>query len=302
MIEGSKPSFHPGFVSPQLAILDDAIPSGAQWVHEFKFDGYRLQAHKKKGVARLYTRGGHEWTHKFRHIAQEVQRLPAENLIIDGEIVSATKTGLADFSGLQADLAAGDQSRMVFYAFDILYLDGFDLRDAPLIARKDLLASFLAEADVSRILLSEHFEDGRALLKESCRIGGEGVVSKKRDARYRSTRAKTWLKIKCRRRDVFTIVGFIPQRKDGIAALRLARKRGRHFEYMGKAGTGFTVAGGAKLRKILDAIVVEKPSLTEPIRKPDTIWVQPKVKADIAYAEITRDGRLRHASFKGLVK
>ncbi len=142
-------------------------------------------------------------------------------------------------------------------------------------------------------------DDGRALLKESCRIGGEGLISKKRDAKYRSTRAKTWLKIKCGRRDVFTIVGFVPKR-DGIAALRLARKKGRHLEYIGKAGTGFTVAGAAALRRQLDALAIDKPALIEPIRKPDTIWVQPKLKAEIAFTEITADGKLRHASFKGL--
>ncbi len=156
MVTGSKAAYHPGFVSPQLAFLTNAIPAGPAWVHEFKFDGYRLQAHKEKGIARLYTRGGYDWTEKFRHIAHDVQRLPAENVIIDGEVVSATQTGLADFSRLQADLSAGDQSRMVFYAFDLLFLDGFDLRDGTLLERKAVLASFLSEAEgVSRILLSE---------------------------------------------------------------------------------------------------------------------------------------------------
>jgi bifunctional non-homologous end joining protein LigD len=143
MIAGAKPAFHPGFVTPQLAYLLEDVPQGPRWLHELKFDGYRLQAHKEKGGVRIYTRSGHDWTQRFSHIAGEVQRLPAQNIILDGEIISATEAGLASFTALQADLSRGDQSRMVYYVFDLLFLDGFDLRDAPLVERKRVLAAFL---------------------------------------------------------------------------------------------------------------------------------------------------------------
>src|SRR6478736_972235 len=173
VINGSKPGKHPGFVEPALATLRTKPPTGAGYVHEIKFDGYRVQAHLRGGLPVLYTRSGLNWTKRFPTIAVSVGSIPATELILDGEIISADESGAANFSALQDDLSKSRYDRMVYYAFDLLHLDGFDLRAAPLVERKRVLAGLLQEAgDIGPLFLSDHFEDnGDMLFEKSCEMG-----------------------------------------------------------------------------------------------------------------------------------
>jgi bifunctional non-homologous end joining protein LigD len=189
---------------------------------------------------------------------------------------------------------------MVYYVFDLLHLDGFDTRAAPLIERKRVLESFLAEASAPGIMYSEHFVDGADLYARACDLELEGVVSKRSGAPYRSGRTEGWVKVKCARRGRYVVVGFVPG-AGGISALRLGRREGRELLYVGKVGTGFTRKSAAEVRRQLEPLAVKRSPLTKPIRKPDTTWVEPKFQAEVTYGHITNDGLLRHPSFKRLV-
>src|SRR5713101_486729 len=194
VLPGAKPAPLPGFIEPAHATLRSKVPTGARFVHELKIDGYRVQAHLLDGRVTLYTRTGLDWTTRFPTIAADVARLPAGKLIIDGEVISADATGRPSFGALQDDLKRGRYDRMVYYVFDLLHLDGFDTRAAPLIERKRVLQSFLAEAGTTapRILYSEHFEDGADLYARAIGMSLEGIVSKTADAPYRSGRSQQW--------------------------------------------------------------------------------------------------------------
>jgi bifunctional non-homologous end joining protein LigD len=196
MIEGAVPSDMPRFISPQLATLKSKAPVGSKWLHEIKFDGYRLQIYLNKGV-RIFTRNGHDWTNRFPVIAGAFD-IPVERAIFDGEVV-VVHEGRTNFSELQADLASGKQRRMVFYAFDILYLEGFDLRKSPQIERKRVLKMLFDETRLQGpVLYSEHMlTDGNEMFAASCKLGFEGIISKNAEAPYRSDRNEGWLKVKC---------------------------------------------------------------------------------------------------------
>src|SRR6266481_234708 len=188
VLPGAKPAPFPDFIEPCLASLRTSVPSASGFVHELKLDGYRVQAHLHDGRVRLYTRSGLDWTNRFPTIAADVGRLPASKLVIDGEVISADAQGRPNFSTLQDDLKRGRYDRMVYYAFDLLHLDAFDTRAAPLIERKRVLQSLVSKAGATtpRILFSEHFEDGADLYERASGMGLEGIVSKRADAPYRS--------------------------------------------------------------------------------------------------------------------
>ena len=209
VVAGAKPAPFPGFVEPCHPTLRQKAPSGGDWVHEIKFDGYRTQAHLRNGEPAIYTRRGHDWTRRFQPIADALAALSAKDVILDGEAVVADSRGMPDFGLLHADLAAGRQDRLLYYAFDLLYLDGFDLRGAPLVERKRLLLELLPDTS-ERILFAEHLEgNGPQVEERACAMGLEGVVSKQQDAPYRSGRVESWIKVKCGKRDAFPIVAFV---------------------------------------------------------------------------------------------
>jgi bifunctional non-homologous end joining protein LigD len=201
VVPGAKPAPFPGFIEPCHPTLRQEAASGGRWVHEIKFDGYRTQAHLHNGQPAIYTRRAYDWTRRFQTIADALTALPAKDMILDGEAVVADSRGIPDFGLLHADLAAGRRDRLLYYAFDLLYLDGFDLRGAPLAERKRVLAELLAGAS-ERILYAEHLEGaGAEIYERACAIGLEGIVSKQRDAPYRSGRTESWIKVKCGKRD-----------------------------------------------------------------------------------------------------
>jgi bifunctional non-homologous end joining protein LigD len=255
-------SSFPGFIAPALATLRGTVPAGARFVHELKLDGYRVQAHLYEGRVALFTRSGFDWTKRFATIATDVACMPADTLVMDGEIISADETGRPNFSALQEDLKPGRHDRFVYYAFDLLHLDGLDRRAAPLVERKRSLASLLAEArpNAPRILYSEHFEDGADLYARAGAMGLEGIVSKRADAPYRSGRGETWLKVKCLKRERFVVVGFAPEGPSGIAKLRLARREGHALIYVGRVGTGWDRKTAAAIRRALAPLPVCMPS------------------------------------------
>jgi bifunctional non-homologous end joining protein LigD len=298
MIEGAVSSDMPGFISPQLATLRAKAPAGSKWLHEIKFDGYRLQIHLNKGV-RIFTRNGHDWTNRFPLIAEAFD-IPVEKAILDGEVV-VVHDGRTNFSELQADLASGKQSRMAYYAFDLLYLEGFDLRKSPQVERKRVLKMLFDETRLQGpVLYSEHMlTDGNEMFAASCKLGFEGIISKNAEAPYRSDRGEAWLKVKCVQKGKFPVIGFVKD-PTGVAALYLGKKEGKELRYMGKVGTGWSRTVSSQIRKQLDTVISPKSKLTKPIRKPKAVWVEPSFFAEIEYRDITSEGLLRQSSFKGL--
>ena len=220
--------------------------------------------------------------------------------ILDGEVI-VEKDGRSNFSELQAELAAGRKRRLHYYVFDLLYFDGFDLRESPQIERKRVLELLLQEVAVAPpIFYSAHFPtDGRELFQHACKLKLEGTISKLANAPYRSERNENWIKNKCVQRAKFPIIGFVPETA-GIAALYLGKKEGKDLIYVGKVGTGFNRKTSSEIRKRLNEIIVPTAMLTKPIRKPKATWVEPKYFAEVDYRDITSEGYLRHSSFQGL--
>ena len=287
----------PGFIKPQLATLKSGAPKGDQWLHEIKYDGYRVQVHLNRGRKKVFTRNGLDWTKRFTEIAGALA-IPGE-AIIDGEVV-VVHDGRTNFSELQAELAAGRQGRLVYYAFDLLWRNG-DLRKLPQIERKQLLLDLLGENDVELpVLYSEHLSgDGQQMFEHAAKLNWEGIISKRADAPYRSERTEAWLKIKAVQREKFPVVGFVKD-PTGVAALYLGKQEGKDLVYMGKVGTGWSRTTSSQIRKQLDTVVSPKSKLTKTIRKPKATWVEPKFFADVEYRDITSEGLLRASSFKGL--
>ena len=286
----------PGFIKPQLATLRSKAPKG-DWLHEIKFDGYRVQIQLNKGKRKVYTRNGLDWTKRFSVIAGALD-IPGQ-AIIDGEVV-VIHDGRTNFSELQAELAKGDQERLVYYAFDLLWRDG-DLRKLPQIERKQALLDLLGENDIEPpVVFAEHLTgDGQEMFEHAAKLGWEGIVSKKADAPYRSGRTEAWLKIKTVQKGKFPVIGFVKD-TTGVAALYLGKREGKELLYMGKVGTGWSRTVSSQIRKQLDTVVSPQSKLTRPVRKPKATWVEPKFTAEIEYRDITSEGLLRQSSFKGL--
>jgi bifunctional non-homologous end joining protein LigD len=288
----------PGFIRPQLATLKAKPPSG-DWLHEIKFDGYRVQLHIDSGTRRAFTRNGLDWTKRFSQIAKTLD-IPGQ-AIIDGEVV-VIHEGRTNFSDLQAELASGKQGRLIYYAFDLLWRDG-DLRTLPQIERKQALSDLLGENDIGLpIIYSEHLiGNGQEMFDHAAKLNFEGVVSKKADAPYKSERGEAWIKIKTVMKGKFPVIGFIKD-PSGVAALYLGKREGKELVYMGKVGTGWSRTVSSQLRKQLDTVVSPKSKLSKPLKKPKATWVDPVFTAEIEYRDITSEGLLRASSFKGLSK
>ncbi len=310
----SAPARMPGWIEPCLATLADKAPPGTRWLHEIKWDGYRLQPHVQNGSATLYTRGGHDWTERFPNIAIALAALPVTSAILDGEAVVEGENGIPSFSALQAALGAREgpghkaAHEAVLYAFDVLYLNGRDYREEPLDVRRAALASLLSVTPAGGALrLSNHFEgDGDAFWRHACGMGLEGIISKRRDRPYRSGRGEDWLKIKCAHGQEFVIAGYLPLlgRKRAVGALVLGYYD-KHGEliYAGRAGTGFTAESAASLWGKLQPLRradAPFPAGQPPGRSAGAVWVEPKLVAEIEFRGWTSDRLLRHASFKRL--
>jgi bifunctional non-homologous end joining protein LigD len=288
----------PGLIKPQLATLKSKAPKG-DWLHEIKYDGYRVQVHINPGRKRVFTRNGLDWTKRFSVIAGAFDI--HSQAIIDGEVV-VVHEGRTNFSELQAELAAGRQDKLICYAFDLLWRDG-DLRKLPQVERKQMLADLLGENDVGHpVVYSEHLiGNGQEMFEHAAKLNFERIVSKKADAPYRSERTEAWAKIKTIQKGKFPVIGFVRD-PTGVAALYLGKREGKDLVYMGKVGTGWSRTVSSQIRKQLDTVVSPTSKLSKPLKKPKATWVEPKFLADIEYSDITSEGLLRASSFKGLFK
>jgi bifunctional non-homologous end joining protein LigD len=286
---------YPGFVEPALASSIEKVPSGERWVHEIKFDGYRVQLHIANEDIKVFTRRGHDWTRRFKKIATDAYLISAGSAIIDGEIVVPAADGATDFSVLQNELK-GRSTKIVMVAFDLLYLNGYDLRKLPLIERKAHLKKLIAKTSVQ---FSESFEvDGPEIYKHACSVGLEGIVSKVRDSHYGSGRGNNWVKKTCAQRETLAIAGFALDGNDWDG-IYLGRLKGKDLIYAGKVDHGFDKTSAAELRRRLTPLIRRTQPYAKKIAH-KAHWVEPKLLAEIEYRAKSAEGRVRHPFFKGL--
>ncbi|MFN4140858.1 DNA ligase D [Aestuariivirga sp.] len=306
-VPGARKAMLPAFVEPSLAMSVAEPPTASGWLHEIKHDGYRIQARLDGGKVKLLTRKGLDWTKRFPAVADAVKTLAAKAALIDGEIIVQDEQGHSTFSGLQTDLKSGRQDRIVFYVFDLLYLDGADIRGAPLTERKRLLSEVLSQSPQHFALrYNDHLDQpGEDILAQACRLGLEGIVSKKCDMPYVSGRGEHWVKSKCMLRQEFVVVGFLPasDRKNAVGSLVLGYYEEGRLMHAGRAGTGYSVEESASLFKLLKPLAAEKPKFANSVSRPaarDVVWIAPKVVAEIEYRGRTADGLVRQAAYVGL--
>jgi bifunctional non-homologous end joining protein LigD len=296
----------PDFIPPQLPrLVSDPPPEDGRWVHEMKFDGYRMQAHLKNGIGSFYTRNALNWSNAFPHLLHGIEKLPVTNAIFDGEIVAVDEEGKSHFQRLQNSLKSKKDTGLVYYVFDILYLDGRDLRKLPLLERKKILKEVLKKSR-ENIVLSEHFETSAAdFFAVSCEHQLEGIISKQGDAPYSSGRNDLWVKVKCTARQEFVIGGWTNPRggRTGIGALLLGVYEEGRLRYSGRVGTGFDHATLNELKNTLKPLETKGSpfDVNSPKGKnSDTHWVRPVKVCEVSYGQITSEGILRHPVFVGM--
>lgn len=305
-LPGARKAALPDFVAPQLATLVPDAPSGDDWLHELKFDGYRMVCHLHRGKAHFWSRNQKDWTEKFPNLSKALKALPATAAILDGEVVVVDKAGRSSFQKLQQSMKGGSAS-FVFQIFDLIYLDGFNLTRVPLRERKALLKELLAGVHAKGPLrYSDHVVgDGDRFFKQACAYGIEGIVSKLADSVYESTRTRSWLKVKCTKRQEFVIAGYTPSKKDfpGFGSLILGVYDKGKLVYSGRVGTGFSIKQRLELQKRLDHLAQPAmPFATKP-KDPglrDAHWAKPQLVGEVEFTEWTEEGSIRHPSFQGL--
>ncbi|HWP09793.1 MAG TPA: DNA ligase D [Polyangiaceae bacterium] len=294
---------------PELATLVTEAPLGDDWVHELKFDGYRLLVTLHAGKATLETRNGNDWTSRVPKLAETLARLEVDAAVLDGELVALDERGVSDFQRLQNSLGETDATGLVYYAFDLLHLNGKDLRTAALTERKRALSELfrgLPKDLAGTLRLSEHVVgQGPEFFRKACELGVEGIVSKRASAPYRPGRGRDWLKVKCTLRQEFVLVGYTDPggSRSHFGALLLAVERDGSFVYSGRVGTGFTAASLAELKAALSPLGVRTPPVVNAPRGAQVRgvhWVRPELVAEVAFTGFTSDGLLRHPTFQGL--
>jgi bifunctional non-homologous end joining protein LigD len=305
-LTGARRAAFPRSAQLQLATLVDAAPDGPEWLHEIKLDGYRILCRLERGAVRLVTRNGLDWTERFAELARELARLPARSALLDGEAVVFDRSGRTQFQLLQGALGRkASADRVHFVVFDCLYLDGVDVRAAPLLERKQLVRALLARLkEDARVRQSEHVVGrGREFHAAACARGVEGTVAKRIDAPYRSGRSRAWLKVRCSKRQEFVIAGFTDPAgsRHRLGALLLgAHDASGALRYCGKVGTGFDTETLGSLHAALARIERKRSALEDPPRMRGVHWVAPKLVAEVSFTEWTAEGRVRHPVFLGL--
>ncbi|MDN5782504.1 MAG: DNA ligase D, partial [Luteimonas sp.] len=311
VLDGARKRKLPKTVRPQLATLVSAAPQGDDWLHEFKFDGYRLLARIHDKRVELLTRNDKNWADRFPRLTAALEQLPVNEALLDGEAVAFDTNGVSDFQRLQEALSAGHTDHVVYQAFDLLQLNGYSLESAAQDERKRALSQLLAasgyggDENDGPIRHTEHVQGrGRSFFKQACRLGLEGAICKRADSAYGNGRNKRWLKVKCLHADEFVVGGFTDPggSRVGFGSLLIgAYDDAGNLVYSGRVGTGFSNRQLGELHDLLKKIERKSPPFADHV--PDassTHWVQPKVVIQVKYAQRTRDGRLRHSSFRGL--
>ncbi|MCS6288802.1 MAG: DNA ligase D [Nitrospira sp.] len=296
------------WMAPQLATLVSTSPEGPEWVHELKYDGYRMLCRVKDGKATLLTRNGHDWTAKLPHVAAAAADLRVNSAWLDGEVVALLPDGRVSFQRLQNAFDAHSDSRLVYVVFDLLYLDGYDLRPLRLIERKRLLSALLQDNSQSTLIrYSDHIAgQGQVAFAEACRSGMEGLIAKRADASYLAGRNRHWVKVKCGRRQEFVIGGFTDPSGSrtafGAVLLGVYDEQGR-LRFAGRTGTGFSSRSLTELHVRLKRLQQANSPFVNPpggSQAAGVHWVKPTLVAEVAFAEWTHEGQLRQASFQGL--
>ena len=302
----------PAKLEPQLATLVSAAPAAGDWIAENKFDGYRILARVADGKVRLLTRKGNDWTSKLKGLAQEVEALGIDQAWLDGEIVVLNDAGTPDFNLLQNAIDNSRSKDIVFFLFDVPFLGDTDLRAVPCASRRAVLKQLMAERTSDRIRFSEAFDAPPAqLLQAACQIGLEGVILKRADAPYTSTRTETWLKLKCQQRQEFVVIGFTDRSgaSNEVGGLLLGYHEDGELRYGGSVGTGWGSSTGRELHQQLVKLEVDKPAVNPTLIKPgrwskrtagSERWVKPTMVVEVAFAEWTPDGHVRHPTFRGV--
>jgi bifunctional non-homologous end joining protein LigD len=303
----------PDRIAPQLATLTKAPPRSGAWLYEIKFDGYRILAKVRAGEVRIYTRRGNDWTDKLPGLAGELARLPLEDGWLDGEAVVLDENGIPNFNALQNAFDRSREQSIVYFVFDVPYLNGKDLRRRPQSERTDTLRQLMAGNTSHRVRLSEPFDvDGESALRSACAMGLEGLIAKRLDGCYEGgERSNAWLKLKCNLRQEFVVGGFTDRgggsKEVGSLLLGVYDEQGRLIP-AGSVGTGWDSATAVSLRELLEVAETD----TSPFARPPTKgrwarrapgserWVHPRLVAEVSFQEWTPDGSVRHASFKGI--
>src|SRR5690348_1054089 len=304
-VVGARKTAMPEFVPPQLATLVKEAPCGAEWLHELKFDGYRLLCHLHRGHVRLWTRNRKDWTDKFPNVVKALQGLRVQSAIIDAEVVAMDASGRSSFQMLQQAIHKTAGKGLVLEAFDLIYIEGFNITRASLVERKAVLAEVIGTVRNDRVRYSDHVQgNGPKFFKQACDFGIEGIVSKLADSPYESTRTSSWQKVKCLRRQEFVIAGYTLSDKGlPFSSLVLGVYEKGKLIYAGRVGTGFSNKLRADLKKTLDRISRPAKPFAEIPRDPDlrrAVWTEPKLVGEVEFTEWTNDNVIRHPSFQGL--
>jgi bifunctional non-homologous end joining protein LigD len=305
-VPGARKSKLPSFIPPQLATLVKEPPSGDKWLHELKFDGYRMLCRIDRGRVSVWSRNGKDWTEKFQNVVEAVKSLKATSAMLDGEIVIVDAQGRSSFQKLQRAMGKATRTGFAYEVFDLIYLDGFNLTQTSLKHRKELLKNLVGSNSHGVIRYSEHISgNGDEFFRHACEYEIEGIVSKLADSHYESTRSRNWLKVKCARQQEFVIAGYMPSSKGlpGFGSLVLGVYEKGKLVYAGRVGTGFTFKQRSDLKKQLDKLSRQTSPLSVVPKDPglrQTYWTEPKMIAEVAFTEWTSDGSIRHPSFQGL--
>jgi bifunctional non-homologous end joining protein LigD len=311
-VEPVEPVSDPGLelprIEPQLASMIEQAPEGSDWLHELKLDGYRILAYvRSSGEVRLMTRGGEDWTARLPELARELDHPALANSVLDGELCSIDPSGVTSFDRLQKALAEGRSAELMFSVFDLPFALGHDLRQMPLLERKQSLAQLLERLGGRRIRYCSHVVgDGPKVFSRACELGVEGIISKRIDSTYESRRTRTWLKVKCPRRTTVIVGGYTPPqgtRRHFGALLVGTRDDQGHLHYRGKVGAGFSEAQLASLQPRLERLGQTRPPFVDPPTGAEARkvrWIAPEIEIEVDYGELTEQGRLRFGRFVGL--
>ena len=303
----AQPAAMPTIIRPSLPTASRQPPTGGKWVHELKHDGYRMICFFDRGHVRFQSRNGNDWTVRLPSLSRMIARLPCEQAVIDGEIVWLSESGLANFQSLQNRIGAGKDAELRYFAFDLLHLNGYRLTACQLAERKEILGMLVEALGTSRFAFCEHLTgDGKLILQQACKLGAEGIVSKRIDKRYAEGRFEFWQKTKCLQSRDLVIGGFTPSSasRKGLGAILLGAPTGNNrLHFLGKVGTGFSHDSLLRIRSLLEELVSPNSPFDNLNRRSadkGTKWVEPIVIAEIEFGGWTEDGVIRFGSFKGL--